>query len=43
MTKLPPRKTLQAENEEEEEAKIQNLSVKNVVNLVTRWRNQSQR
>ena len=43
MMKLLPRKTLQAENEEEEEAKIQNLAVKNVVNLVTRWWNQSQR
>ena len=42
MTKLLPRKTLRAENEEEKEAKVQNLAVKNVVNLVTIWRNQSE-
>ena len=34
MTKLLPRKTLRAENEEEKEVKVQHLAVKNVVNLV---------
>ena len=42
MTKLLPKKTLRAENEEEKKAKVQNLAVKNVVNLVTIWRNQSE-
>ena len=32
MTKLLPRKTLRAENEEEKETMVQNLAVKNVVN-----------
>lgn len=35
MTKPLPRKTLREKSEEEKEAKVQNLALKDVVNLVT--------